>query len=1160
VNPQKELGPKESNQGKAVVASLLKILKRCEESGIRLGYPGEGGERPFRAWLVTDLLIEVLKWPSERIVVGERFDILLQDSEGFPVITIETKKPYRKASKKERDDFENRLSGYGTLRYAYFTNGGEWERLDIASPSGNLIIKERFNMNLQEATTEEVEAIFAPLAADRYFGGVPRFSRHSVTKSASHVLEGLAADLDQIICDWTNFLERLHSSYRDGKAGEEIRRITLSLFDLWCDKSLILSPGQASKVVCQELSKQGLSVRDLTKIVRDLNLEGVDIGQVVDSLGEIHKSQKQDLALINNALSPAYSSAVRKLCAQTAHVMLARALLYRVGEDQGMFPRVLSGEDLNRRLSASSQVLPEKPRPATDLLSRVRVSMEEFLPTVYKLGEFDWWLVATEKRAALRQSERLWLKDADTDFERVSRQLLRTLDAYFFGRVDVDVWRNVYQHYLPSEERQKLGGFYTPDELINFILDLADFRSESLGLCKLSFIDPACGSGAFVTNAVSRLLDHLNTNLPCHSHLKSAQLPEWKRAEQILNVVSNNLHGIDIHPFAALLTTLNVLFVIMPLYVKVRQKNPDYSLDLKVFSSDSLEKHDEDLLTPDLFSKLNSRVQLTEQSFRRYQEVLQQRFDRAFGNPPWGGVLKGRLAPVYDIPKKQRFAQEYPAAAQGKYDVYGLFMERVIQILKDDGGFGLVTQGTFIDKEWAAGLRRHLASSCHLKYLIDLNPFGQLFFRAMNIPCVTVASIEKDVKGIQKCVTVLSKPPRDFHGLNEIERRKKVISTVLEALRSVARSNRPAKVGFASAYVIRQKQLQEGAKTRWNLSSSESTFSIPKDWLRAADILEMRQGVTPGGCLDLFLLREHEARNLRLEKTLVHRAIKSKEIGRWRLSWEGRVIFYPYHLVSAEAAPAFTMDLKSIRDKGLIRAAQEADLRDALNFDKQLDEREKNITHGKGVNRTTVGELFRHRLALGIIRYPMAASYLVSHYERLEGRVFKKRNIREFNRRWYEFLWPRDPDLMLTKKRIVSPSLIKEVRFALDTTGYLSDHACLYLQPTSKTTKCFMVLRKQLSRCLGKRASREDVLKYCLAFLNGDYSQDRLVTGHLPTPKGFYAVTEDYLREIPIPPPKDNKLARTIVDLVTALTKGSNLEKASNIERELRTMTGRLLS
>src|SRR5439155_10825716 len=135
-------------------------------------------------------------------------------------------------------------------------------------------------------------------------------------------------------------------------------------------------------------------------------------------------------------------------------------------------------------------------------------------------GEFDWWLVPSDKRAVLSAAERSWLRVKDDEFEHVAQRMLLALDGYFFGQVNVDVWRNVYQHYLPADERQRLGGFYTDDDLVGLVLDLSEFTSEREGLCRLSSIDLASGSGAFVSGALARLLRHLELDLPCHSHLK----------------------------------------------------------------------------------------------------------------------------------------------------------------------------------------------------------------------------------------------------------------------------------------------------------------------------------------------------------------------------------------------------------------------------------------------------------------------------------------------------------------------------------------------------------------------------------------------------------------------------------------------------------------
>src|SRR5713226_3301395 len=86
----------------------------------------------------------------------------------------------------------------------------------------------------------------------------------------------------------------------------------------------------------------------------------------------------------------------------------------------------------------------------------------------------------------------------------------------------------------------------------------------------------------------------------------------------------------------------------------------------------------------------------------------------------------------------------------------------------------------YLDKEWAKGLRRLLASKTELDSIVDMNPFGQLFFNAMNSPCVTAAvNTQDEVDG--DCLCVMSEAPSGFGELNTQQRREKVA----EALRSV---------------------------------------------------------------------------------------------------------------------------------------------------------------------------------------------------------------------------------------------------------------------------------------------------------------------------------------------------------------------------------------
>jgi hypothetical protein len=561
------------------------------------------------------------------------------------------------------------------------------------------------------------------------------------------------------------------------------------------------------------------------------------------------------------------------------------------------------------------------------------------------------------------------------------------------------------------------------------------------------------------------------------------------------------------------------LFAVLPLYVRARKDNPDFVIDFNIFAWDSLEPpSDQPKDQLPMFAQMNSRIQRTEDAFDRYKEIIRTQFDRVFGNPPWGGVLKGPLAPVYDTQKKQTFKKTYASAAQGKYDVYGLFMQRSLRLLRENGEFALITQGTYLEKEWAGGLRALLSHNATISWIVDLNPFGQLFFKAMNAPCITVARNVAPAPG-SKLGAILSKRTTDVAGSKANERQEYVAQIIRKVAASIAATHATATVSFAEGGLIPQITLQETSSSRWNLSPSRVIAEANKNWYTGAELLEVRQGVTPGGCLDVFLLDEPVTKHLKLEKALVHHAIKTKDLARWAVEWRGRMLLYPYHKHGDNYVPAFTIDLAELKNKKLAKRLTELGLKDALDFDLQIDDWEREIVRKAGVQQESVVKLLQHRVALGLIQYPHTARYLIEHYERLFNRVFEKKRFTESGKGWYEYHRPRDAKIVLASERILSPRLIRSARFALDTNGRLSDDACLFLQPTSKTQRAWSSFAKQLQTCLGRDVTRRELLTYCLCFLNSTVATKALTEGRQPTPKGSYQITEQSLREVPIAPP-----------------------------------------
>ena len=187
------------------------------------------------------------------------------------------------------------------------------------------------------------------------------------------------------------------------------------------------------------------------------------------------------------------------------------------------------------------------------------------------------------------------------------------------------------------------------------------------------------------------------------------------------------------------------------------------------------------------FADLNSRIQLTAESAARFRRMREDSYGLVVGNPPWGGVLKGPLSPVYDDVKKQHLRMNYPNAATGKFDVDGVFLELAHKLTAPSGRVAMITQDTFLEKDWATKLRRFLSSKAEIRAIIDLNPFGQLFFSAMNTPAITVFDSHPPRRGSFQAVT--TRAPK-FAEVAVGQRRERVLDAVSAALERLGK--RPA--------------------------------------------------------------------------------------------------------------------------------------------------------------------------------------------------------------------------------------------------------------------------------------------------------------------------------------------------------------------------------
>ncbi len=244
---------------------------------------------------------------------------------------------------------------------------------------------------------------------------------------------------------------------------------------------------------------------------------------------------------------------------ESAYAVLARALLAKAMQDAG-FPAV----DVVEAFRHSAQIHHSQGRLApADLLTVVQETFEyagrQAFPTLFASDIFDWWQDA----------------DALPDPDPIAAALVETTLAVFgfdFSGMEGDVLGDLYQNYFDPETRLALGEFYTPPEVVEFILDSVGYEGDATDRTRL--LDPACGSGTFLVAALRRYL---------RAHRDGD-------ASGVLARLVGGLHivGLDVNPFATLLSQVNYAAQLLPLYAEALQQGPLVVRNLPVFRTDSL--------------------------------------------------------------------------------------------------------------------------------------------------------------------------------------------------------------------------------------------------------------------------------------------------------------------------------------------------------------------------------------------------------------------------------------------------------------------------------------------------------------------------------------------------------------------------------------------
>lgn len=247
-----------------------------------------------------------------------------------------------------------------------------------------------------------------------------------------------------------------------------------------------------------------------------------------------------------------------------------------------------------------------------------------------------------------------------------------------------------YDLQLPRPQRQAGGIYYTPEPIVRYIVGetlTAELWRESAP----RVLDPACGDGAFLCEVAQRLIaEHVGSPAEC------------------LRVLQGSLFGIDIDAKAVMAARLRVARQVLG--------KGSSDAELRAFSK-SLSKN---LVVADALRSSLPRGWPAE-------------FDAIVGNPPYVNIrrlMKQDAALVAEYRRRFR-------CAHGGFDLYVLFIERAIELLRRGGRCGLIVPNKLATLDYAAPCRNMLISETRLETIADLSDLA-LFRGASVYPHVIV--------------------------------------------------------------------------------------------------------------------------------------------------------------------------------------------------------------------------------------------------------------------------------------------------------------------------------------------------------------------------------------------------------------------------------------
>ena len=414
------------------------------------------------------------------------------------------------------DAFAAALDARGRLPRAILTTW-TWQELEVPTAfvdcfgvvsADRLILEDE----LSAFRRNETRFAFLDASGDRRasFGATVRAASETIRQAVEHILltvgvadlriatsaiEGMRADYGAPVYDWAN-----------GRRPVEFNRmLDPKLAIALTDEQVVEYEGRLDQLMA-DLDPVLYALRIETDLLQQYaRRQGATTASILRLDGDANRTNKQLVA---------------SLVHETASLILSRLLTIRFCEDYRLFKvRYIS----NGGIEVFWKFADHFALPMQELLRQSYRHAGDVFRSIFDANLLDW---------AVRRDDPI-----------LSEALLRVayiLSRWNFATVRGDILSGVYDQYLDASQRRRLGEVYTRPEIARFMLKEAGWSPQ------LTVLDPACGTGTFLVEALTQRLEAL----------EGAGVVN---ADNVRQVVAR-LHGLDISTFSVALAQIQVFW------------------------------------------------------------------------------------------------------------------------------------------------------------------------------------------------------------------------------------------------------------------------------------------------------------------------------------------------------------------------------------------------------------------------------------------------------------------------------------------------------------------------------------------------------------------------------------------------------------------------